>query len=64
MPELTFKGWMAANKVSQRELAKFLGVSYQTINKKVNGKEDFTMKQARAIVEKYKASADIFLPSC
>ncbi len=63
MPELVFKGWMATNKVTQRELAKLLGVSYQTINKKVNGKEDFTMPQARAIIKHYGCSADVFLPS-
>lgn len=63
MPELAFKGWMAANRISQRELAELLGVSKQTICKKVNGKEDFTMSQVRIIVERYNCSADVFLPS-
>lgn len=62
MPELLFKGWMAQNKITQRELAAFLGVSYNTVNKKVNGHEDFTMEQARAIRSHYKVSADVFLP--
>ena len=62
MPELIFKGWMAAHNISQRELAEFLGVSYTTINKKVNGKEDFSMAQARAIRAHYGCSAEVFLP--
>lgn len=62
MPELLLKGWMAENRVTQRELAKLLGISYQSINRKVNGKEDFTMAQARTIRTHYKVSADVFLP--
>lgn len=63
MPDLTFKGWMVTNRISQQELADFLGLTYKSINKKVNGHEDFTMDQARRIVEKYHCSADVFIPS-
>lgn len=62
-PEMTFKVWLIMNGVSQREIADLLGVSVQTINAKVNGRKDFTMEQARKIIEKYKISADVFLPS-
>lgn len=59
---LQFKGWMAENKVTQGEIAELLGISLQSVNIKVNGKQDFSLKQIRTICEKYGISADIFLP--
>lgn len=61
MDSLKFKAWMAAHKVSQKELCDLLDLSNTSINKKVNGKEDFTLLQIRKICEKYEVSADIFL---
>lgn len=61
MNTLKFKGWMVENKVTQKELMDLLGLSQTSINKKVNGKEDFSLPQIRAICEKYHISADIFL---
>lgn len=63
MAELKFKGWMASNKVRQKELAVLLGLSGYSVYKKVNGKEDFTLNQIRLICSTYNISADIFLPS-
>lgn len=59
---LGFKGWMAENNIKQSELAELLGLSIQSINLKVNGKQDFTLPQISAICGKYGISADIFLP--
>ena len=61
MDELKFKGWLAENKITQTELAEVLDLSMTSINKKVNGKEDFTLPQIKAICEKWSISADIFL---
>lgn len=62
MPELAFKGWMAANNVSQREIADLLGISYGTANAKVNGKKDWTIAQLRILKAQYGISADLFVP--
>jgi transcriptional regulator with XRE-family HTH domain len=59
---LGFKGWMAENNIKQSELAELLGLSIQSINLKVNGKQDFTLPQISVICGKYGISADIFLP--
>ena len=61
MDALKFKGWLAQNKITQREIMDLLGLSQTSINKKVNGKEDFTLSQIKTICEHYKISADIFL---
>ncbi len=60
---LSFKGWMAENKVKQTEIADLLGISLQAVNLKVNGKMEFSLPQVRAICAKYGISADIFLPT-
>ena len=61
MNALKFKAWMAENRISQKEIMELLDLSQTSINKKVNGKEDFSLPQIRAICEKYEISADIFL---
>ena len=61
MDALKFKGWLAENKITQTQLAEVLDLSMTSINKKVNGKEDFTLPQIKAICEKWGISADIFL---
>lgn len=57
---MKFKAWLVENNISQRELAAFLGISVVAVNRKLNGSEDFTVKQIRAICEKYGLSADEF----
>ena len=61
MEPLKFKAWLVENRISQKELMELLDLSGTSVNKKVNGKEDFTMPQIRTICEKYGISADIFL---
>lgn len=62
MDELKFKAWMVQNRVTQTALADLLGLSLQSINKKVNGKEDFSLRQISVICGTYGISSDIFLP--
>ena len=61
MADLNFKAWLVINGITQRELAEVLGLSFQSVNKKVNGKEDFTLDQARKICKHYHISADLLL---
>lgn len=59
---LSFKAWMVANNIRQNEIAELLDISLQSVNLKVNGKQDFTLPQVKKICERYGISADIFLP--
>lgn len=59
---LSFKGWLAENNIKQTEIASVLNISLQSVNLKVNGKQDFTLEQIAKICDKYDISADIFLP--
>lgn len=61
MNPLKFKAWMAENRISQKEIMELLDLSMTSINKKVNGKEDFTLPQIRIICDKYNISSEIFL---
>ena len=61
MEKLKFKAWMVEHKITQGALADLLGLSLQAINRKVNGKEDFSLQQIKTICHAYDISADIFL---
>ncbi len=61
MNALKFKAWMTENRITQKEIMELLDLSGTSVNKKVNGKEDFTLPQIRAICQKYGISSDIFL---
>lgn len=63
MADLAFKGWMAKNNIKQKEICDLLGLCAYSVNKKVNGKADFTLKQIRILCSTYNISADIFLPN-
>ena len=53
MANLKFKGYMAENGIKQNEIAELLKIDVANVNLKVNGKQDFTLPQIRAICEKY-----------
>ena len=57
---MKFKAWLVENGISQKDLAEFLGITVVAVNRKLNGGEEFTIKQIRAICEKYHISADEF----
>ena len=63
---LKFKGYCAENRIKQAELAKLLGCSLQSINNKINGRQDFTLAEVKILCSHYGISADTyFLPeSC
>lgn len=59
--ENKFKGWCAAHGVKVKDIADLLGITYNNVVEKINGKQNFTLPQIKAICEKYNISADIFL---
>lgn len=61
MGSLDFKAWMVSNRKKQKEIMDLLDLSSTSVNRKINGREDFTMAQIRKICKKYGISADIFL---
>lgn len=56
-----FKTWLVVNHIKQLEIANLLGVTLQTINRKINGKSDWTLSEVRTICKEYGLSADIFI---
>lgn len=58
MNTLKFKGFLAERQITQAQLAEVLGLSPQSVNKKVNGKEDFSLAQIKKICAEYGISAD------
>ena len=55
---LRFKGYCAENKVKQSEIAEILNITVQSANRKLNGKEPFTLDQVKTLCEHYSISAD------
>ena len=55
---LKFKGYCAENGIKQSEIAKLLGITVQSANRKLNGKEPFMLSQVKILCEHYKISAD------
>lgn len=56
--DMRFKMWLVENRVTQRSIAKLLEISITATNRKVNGKEDFSLDQVRKICREYDVSAD------
>lgn len=55
---LKFKGYCVENKIKQSEIAELLEISVQSANKKINGKEPFTLPQVKKLCNTYHLSAD------
>lgn len=55
---LKFKGYCAENGIKQSEIAEILGITTQSVNRKLNGKEPFKLSQVKILCEHYKISAD------
>lgn len=60
MEILKFKGWMAEHQIKQADLAELLGVTVESVNGKVNGRQEFTLSQVKKICKTYGISADDF----
>ena len=48
------------NDVTQKELASILGITYQTLNIKINGHKDFTRKELFIIKELFHLTPEQF----
>lgn len=60
---LKFKGYCAENGIKQTEIMELLGLSAQSVNAKMNGRQDFTLSQIKTLCQHYGISADLyFLP--
>ena len=57
---LKFKGYCAANNISQKEISELLGITIQSANAKLNGRQDFTTPQVRTLCTHYGISADYY----
>lgn len=57
---LKFKGYCAEHNIKQSEIAELLGIAVSNVNKKLNGKEPFTLEQVKIICQHYHISADIY----
>ena len=58
---INFKGWAVSRGIKQKDIAKLLNVSVQTVNNKMNGKRNFTLDDIKKLNAAYGVSADIFL---
>lgn len=55
-----FRGWCAEHGVSNKELAKLLGINESNMSLKMTGKAGFSIEQVRKICITYGISADEF----
>lgn len=55
---LKFKGYCSEHNIRQSEIADLLKVTIQTVNRKMNGKEPFTLEQVKILCAHYGISAD------
>lgn len=55
---LKFKGYCAEHNIKQSEVAEILDISVQQVNRKINGKEAFTLEQVKILCKHYEISAD------
>jgi transcriptional regulator with XRE-family HTH domain len=53
-----FKTYCIEHGIKQTEIAEVLNVSVQTVNRKLNNKQSFTLKQVKALCVHYGISAD------
>lgn len=59
--KMSFKAWLVQNNITQSEVARLLEISLTSVNAKINGRGEFTLRQIRTICSHYNISADIFL---
>ena len=55
---LKFKAYCVEHKIKQSEIAELLGIAVQSVNRKINGAEPFTLKQVKTLYEHFGISAD------
>ena len=52
---------MAKHDHRQKDIAVILGLSENTVNKKINGIRDFTAKELAALARMYKVDINLFI---
>lgn len=58
------KGLIVENDINQEILAKEIGITREMINRKINGRSNFTLNEAFTIANYFNKTVDeIFLPS-
>ena len=57
---LRFKGFCTENKIKQSEIAEILNITVQSVNRKLNEKEPFTLEQVKTLCNHFKISADVY----
>ena len=57
---LKFKAFCVENNIRQREIADVLGITVSRANRKLNGKDPFTLEQVKTLCKTYSLSADIY----
>lgn len=55
---LKFKGFCVERKIKQSEIAELLAISTQSVNRKLNEAEPFTLEQVKILCSHFKISAD------
>ena len=55
---LKFKGYCVERKIKQSEIAELLKITVQSVNRKLNNKEPFTLEQVITLCKQYGISAD------
>lgn len=55
------KGYLVEHGIKQKDVAKLLGMTVTTVNNKLNGIGDFSMKDVRIMCKKLGISSELFL---
>ena len=55
------KAWFVTHNIKQYEIAELLGISLQSVNNKLNGRQDFLLPQIKKLHDAYGIEAEIFL---
>lgn len=55
---LKFKGYCVEHRIKQLEIAEILGITLQSVNRKLNDNEPFTLEQVKKLCTHYGISAD------
>ena len=54
------KGYLVEHGIKQKDVAKLLGMTVTTVNNKLNGIGDFSMKDVRIMCKKLGISSELF----
>lgn len=61
VPHLRFKGFLVAHGITQKEVAKLIGITDTTLSLKINGYLHFTFDEVERICNEYGIMPEIFL---